>query len=233
MTAEDFLRTRPGKLRLIIFDCDGVLVDSERISNRVLAEDFSSRGWVMSAEQAEQLFIGTTIEAIQPRVEAAIGHRLPGDWRAGIKAAIIKAMLSDAVAIPGAVEALQALTAAGVPWRVASNSSHDEMAAKFARLGLTELVAGRVHSYEDVGRGKPEPDLFLAAAAAEGVEPRDCLVIEDSVPGVTASVAAGMDCLGFDRSSDGAFLRASGAVPFHDMASLPRLIALAGTQAVA
>ena len=224
MTPETLLQERARPLRLVIFDCDGVLVDSERISNRVLAEDFSSRGLTMTGEEAERLFIGTTIDAIQPRVEAMLGASLPPDWRGGVKRAIVDAMAREATAIPGAVETLEALSRAGVRWRVASNSSRAEMDAKFGRLGLTDLVAGRVHSFEEVARGKPAPDLFLAAAAAEGVAPGECVVIEDSVPGVTAAVAAGMDCLGFDRSADGAFLRAAGAVPFHDMGKLAGLI---------
>jgi beta-phosphoglucomutase-like phosphatase (HAD superfamily) len=119
----------------------------------------------------------------------------------------------------------------GVRWRVASNSSHAEMEAKFARLGLSALVAGRVHSHTDVARGKPAPDLFLAAAAAEGVDATECLVIEDSLPGVRAAVAAGMDCLAYAPHSDGALLRAAGAVPFRAMADLPRLIETAWRRA--
>ncbi len=131
------------------------------------------------------------------------------------------------MAIPGGIEALRGVSALGLPWRVASNSSHAEMRAKFGRLGVTELVAGRVHSHHDVPRAKPAPDLFLAAAAAEGVGPAECLVVEDSVAGATAARAAGMDCLGLDRHGDGAALAAVGAAPFHDMTELPGLIALA------
>jgi beta-phosphoglucomutase-like phosphatase (HAD superfamily) len=112
----------------------------------------------------------------------------------------------------------------GVPWRIASNSSHAEMRAKFARLGIADLVAGRVHSHSDVARAKPAPDLFLAAAAAGGADPADCVVVEDSLPGVRAASAAGMDCLGFAPHCDGAALRALGAVPFRAMAEIPALI---------
>ncbi len=233
MTAEDLLRRRAAPLRLVIFDCDGVLVDSERVSNRVLAEDLTKRGWPMSGEEAEHLFLGISIEAIERHAEAVLERPLPADWREHIKNAIVDAMSHEAVAIPGAIETLRALTARGIAWRVASNSSHAEMAAKFQRLGIASMVAGRLHSFEDVARSKPAPDVYLAAASTEGVEPRECLVIEDSVPGVTAAIAAGMDCLGFDRSADGRSLRDAGAAPFHDMAALPRLIALADRQAAA
>jgi beta-phosphoglucomutase-like phosphatase (HAD superfamily) len=119
----------------------------------------------------------------------------------------------------------------GLPWRIASNSSHTEMEAKFGRAGWTGLVAGRVHSAVDViergGAGKPAPDVFLAAARAEGVAPANCLVIEDSVHGVTAARAAGMDCLGLARHDDGAALRGAGAVPFRSMHDIPDLLRIA------
>ncbi len=227
MTPRDLMTRRRAPLRLVIFDCDGVIVDSEPISNRILAEDFSARGWPVSPDEAEHLFIGTTLASIQPRAEAALGHALPENWRELIRARIVDAMLHEAVPVPGALAALQGVSALGLPWRVASNSSHEELRAKFARLDLTSVVAGRVHSHRDVARPKPAPDLFLAAAAAEGVAPAECLVVEDSVAGATAARDAHMDCLGLDRAGDGAALRAVGAVPFHDMAELPGLIALA------
>ena len=227
MTARELMRARRATLRLVIFDCDGVIVDSEPISNRILAEDFSVRGWPMTGEEAEHLFIGTTLAEIQPRAEAHMGSKLPDGWREQIRARIVDAMLHEAVPVPGAVEALHAVSALGLPWRVASNSSHEELRAKFARLQLTAIVDGRVHSHRDVPRPKPAPDLFLAAAAAEGVSPEECLVVEDSVAGATAARAAGMDCLGLDRTGDGAALRVVGAAPFSSMTELPGLIALA------
>ena len=120
----------------------------------------------------------------------------------------------------------------GLPWRIASNSSHAELQVKFGRNGLADLVAGRLHSHHDVPRGKPAPDLFLAAAAAEGVAPACCLVIEDSVPGVRAAIAARMTCLGFCPDDDGAHLLAEGAAPFHSLHDLPTLLraALEGTE---
>jgi HAD superfamily hydrolase (TIGR01509 family) len=144
-----------------------------------------------------------------------------------VKARLIEALALEAIPIAGALEALAALSALGVPWRIASNSSHEEMDAKFARIGIAAVVAGRMHSHRDVKQGKPAPDLFLAAAAAEGVAPAECVVIEDSQPGVRAAVAAGMDCLGYAPHSDGAALRALGAVPFRSMFDVPALVAAA------
>jgi len=104
--------------------------------------------------------------------------------------------------------------------------------AKFGRNGLLDVVAGRLHSHHDVPQGKPAPDLFLAAAAAEGVASACCVVVEDSVPGVRAAMAAGMTCLGFCPKDDGAYLLAEGAAPFHSLHDLPTLLraALEGTE---
>lgn len=231
MTPEELFSARRVPLRLVIFDCDGVIVDSEPVSNRIIAEELTAIGWTMSMEEATRRFLGVTLRDMQPIIESKLDRPLAPEWRAHLTNRIIAALAIEATAIPGAVETLRALTAMGVPWRVASNSSHREMDTKFDRLGIGELVAGRVHSHTDVRRGKPAPDLFLAAAAAERVDPSGCVVIEDSLPGVTAAVTAGMDCLGYAPHSDGALLRALGAVPFHAMADLPRLIEAAWRRA--
>jgi HAD superfamily hydrolase (TIGR01509 family) len=204
-----------------------VIVDSEPVSNRLIAEKLSALGWTMTAAEAERMFIGMNFEAMVPLVEARLGRKLPADWTDGIVEQLVDLLAREVEPIPGAVEALRALSELGVPWRVASNSSHVEMRAKFGRIGVADIVAGRAHSHHDVTSGKPAPDLFLAAAAAEGVAPEECIVIEDSVMGARAAAAAGMDCLGFAPRCDGAALRAVGAVPFHSMFELPALIAAA------
>ncbi len=231
MTPQALMARRQAPLRLVIFDCDGVLVDSEPVSNRILANDLSARGWLMTTADATRLFVGTSLADMVPAVEARIGTKLPSDWQADLQALIVTALAGEAVAIPDAVEALRAVDAMGMAWRVASNSSHEEMAAKFRRLGIDLLVAGRVFSFTDVKRGKPAPDLFLAAAASAGAAPAECVVIEDTVTGVQAAVAAGMDCLGFAPHGDGAALRAAGAVPFRAMRELPALLRAAWRRA--
>jgi HAD superfamily hydrolase (TIGR01509 family) len=160
-------------------------------------------------------------------IEARLGHQVPEGWKQMIMRQTMAAMAAEAMPIPGALEALRAVSQLGLAWRVASNSSHEEMRVKFARIGASELVAGRVHSHRDVGKGKPAPDLFLAAAAAEGMAPDACVVVEDSVVGVRAAMAAGMDCLGYAPHSDGVALREAGAAPFSSMFDLPRLLGLA------
>ncbi len=224
MTAAELIARRLAPLRLVIFDCDGVIVDSEPVTNRLTAAEFSELGWTMSAAEAERMFLGMNFEAMVPVVEARLGRRLPADWAKRFVDRLVEVLEREVEPIPGAPEALAAISALGVPWRVASNSSHAELHAKFTRLGISDLVAGRLHSHHDVAQGKPAPDLFLAAAAAEGVTPAECLVIEDSVTGARAAAAAGMDCLGYAPHCDGAALRAVGAIPFRSMFELPGLI---------
>ncbi|KAA5608829.1 HAD-IA family hydrolase [Rhodovastum atsumiense] len=214
-------------MRLVIFDCDGVIVDSEKVANRLVAADLTALGWAMTPTEAERLFLGMTLPDMMPLIEVRLGRSIPPDWPGRLQDRLVAALSREARPIAGAVEALHATTALGLGWRIASNSSHEEMAAKFACLGITALVAGRLHSHRDVGRGKPAPDLFLAAAAAEGCAPAECLVIEDSLPGARAAAAAGMDCLGYAPHSDGAALRALGAIPFTSMFDLPGLLAVA------
>lgn len=220
------LRRLPD-LRLVIFDCDGVLVDSEPVSNRVVAAELTAIGWAMTPAEADRNFLGMTFTDMLPVIERRLGQTLPPGWKDRVVQHLVAALAQQAEPVAGALEALGCVSALGLPWRVASNSSHEELEVKFARIGISSLVAGRVHSHRDVARGKPAPDLFLAAAAAEGVAPAECLVIEDSPTGVRAAVAAGMACLGYAPHSDGAALRALGAVPFHSMFDLPAVIAAA------
>ncbi len=182
--------------RLVIFDCDGVLIDSEPASRRLLAEEATALGWPMQPDEARR-FTGMTWSAIRPAYEAAIGRKLAEDWPATLQTRLIEVMSAGVPAVPGARALLETTRAMGLAYRVASNSSHEEMVAKFAHTGLTGLVAGRMHSARDVAHGKPAPDLFLAVAAAEGVRPGDCLVVEDSVPGIAAAQAAGMRVVAF------------------------------------
>ncbi len=223
--ALDFMRSRSAALRLVIYDCDGVLVDSEPVANRIVAEELTALGWSMTAEESDQHFLGLSNIDMQPLIERHLGRQLPNSWQQELAAKIINALTEGVGPIPGAIDALHATTALNLPWRVASNSTHEEMHVKFRCLGVLDLVAGRIHSYRDVAHGKPAPDLFLAAAAAQGIPPEHCVVIEDSVPGATAAAAAGMPCLGYAPHHDGSCLRAVGAMPFHSMFDLPALLA--------
>lgn len=216
----------PRTPRLVIFDCDGVLIDSEAVVNRVIAEQLTGLGWALTAAESQAAFMGMTLTDMRPVIEARLGLCLPADWVAALAARILDTLAQGVPVVQGAEAALRAVGALGLPWRVASNSSREEMGIKFARSGLDRLIpVDRVHSAGDViatgGRGKPAPDLFLATAAAEGVPPADCLVIEDSVPGTRGAVAAGMTCLGYALHGGADRLLAAGALAvMRDLAEL-------------
>jgi len=210
-------------VNLVIFDCDGVLIDSEPISHRLLAQEADRLGWALTANDAHR-FTGLTWTAIKPAFEQATGQRLSGDWPGRLQARLIEMMRAGVPEMAGARDMLLATRALGLFYRIASNSSHEEMAQKFGFTGLAPLVAGRVHSARDVARGKPAPDVFLAAAAAEGVAPETCLVVEDSGPGLTAAYAAGMQVVAF---APGGLVSNLGFSPHHvieSLAELPELL---------
>jgi HAD superfamily hydrolase (TIGR01509 family) len=199
---------------LIIFDCDGVLIDSETIASTVVARNLTALGWPMTVQDSLNTFLGMSITDMEPMIIARLGS-LPANWRGGLEAELVKTVGSEATLIPGARETLEAVTAMGIPWRIASNSGNDELCAKFAHTGLTDLTFGLTFSGTDIvaqgGRPKPAPDIFLAAAASAQTLPENCLVLEDSALGVTGAVAAGMTCYGFAPHGDGAHLIAAGA----------------------
>ena len=183
-------------LRLVIFDCDGVLIDSEPASQKVARAEAASLGWAMNDEEMHAL-TGRAWSDLKPLFEAKTGRVLPPTWPRMLQDRVIAAMRNGVEPIAGAREVLEATAALGVPYRIASNSSHQEMAEKFGATGLSRLVEGRMFSAGDVAHGKPAPDIFLAAAAAAGVAPAECLVVEDSVPGITAALAAGMRVIAY------------------------------------
>lgn len=216
---------------LIIFDCDGVLIDSEMVSARVIAADMTELGLPTTPEQAMHRFVGASIRAIRPMIEADLGSSLSDEWSRRLVEKIVAAMEQYAEPISGAREILDHFDRAGQPWRIASNSADAEMDAKFTRTGWLDIVAGRTHSaprlFPGGGRPKPAPDVFLDAAQAGSARPERCLVVEDSIPGVTGAVAAGMTCFGFSPHDDGVSLLEAGAariVRSHD--ELRGLVAL-------
>jgi HAD superfamily hydrolase (TIGR01509 family) len=212
------------KLRLVIFDCDGVLVDSEGPSNRLVAAEITALGLPMTAEESIDRFVGRRLSDIPPMIEPLLGHPVPPDWVGSLRRKLLAVLQDEVEAMPGAHDALRAVAAMGLPYRIASNSSHEEMAVKFARVAMTDLVEGRTHSARDVRAGKPAPDVFLHAAAAAGVPPAACLVIEDSVPGALAARAAGMACVGLAPRGDDPALRAAGAVLIRSFDELPAIL---------
>ena len=210
-------------LRLVIFDCDGVLVDSEGPSNRALAEEITKLGWPMDEAESTRRFIGYQLRDIAPVVEAHLGRPVPPGWVEELRRRMVDVLAREVEPMPGIADVLASVAALGLTCRVASNSSMREMRVKFARTGLSRLLE-RAHSAYDVANAKPAPDVFLAAAAAEDVPPGACVVVEDSVPGATGAAAAGMACIGLDVYGDGAELAAAGAHVIHHLSELPPLL---------
>jgi beta-phosphoglucomutase-like phosphatase (HAD superfamily) len=211
--------------RAVLFDCDGVLADSEMVVNRLVAEQLTALGWPMSAAESRETFLGLALPDMVPRIEARVGPLPPG-WAEELSALIAQEMTLHTPPVEGAVEAVRAIAAGGLAVAVASNSARAELAAKMRALGLAHVFAGRVFSFEDVERPKPWPDIYLAAAAACDAAPQDCVVVEDSVPGVRAGRAAGCRVLGYARETPAGVLAAHGAEPFGAMAELPGLLGL-------
>ncbi|WP_135468340.1 HAD family hydrolase [Crenalkalicoccus roseus] len=222
----------PPRPAAVLFDCDGVLADSEGLVNRLVAEDLTMRGWRLSGEQARETFLGMAVPDMLPVIEARVG-RLPPGWVPALARRIAARLAAELEPVPGAPEAVRAVVAAGLPVAVASNSGREELAAKLARLGLAPLFAGRAFSFEEVARPKPAPDLYLAAARACGADPARCVVVEDSLLGAKAGIAAGCRVLGLTRGTDAAVFRAIGAEPLAAMAELPARLGLAGARGAA
>ncbi|HEY9455193.1 MAG TPA: HAD family hydrolase [Bradyrhizobium sp.] len=219
---------------LIIFDCDGVLVDSEVISCRAHADVLSRHGYPITQEQVFDRFLGRSTRQANSEVEAELGRALPDDFHAQLQDEQLRSFESDLQAVPHIHAALDAITQAVC---IASSGSHQRMRVTLGRTKLYDRFAPNIFSASQVINGKPAPDLFLFAARQMNVPPERCLVIEDSVPGSTGGRAAGMTVLGFHggshcRPGHGDGLRAAGAAAtFDDMRQLPDLIARFGAVA--
>ena len=216
---------RSARPAAVLFDCDGVLADSEALVNHLVAEDLTARGWRLSGEQARETFLGMAVPDMLPVIEARVGP-LPPDWTLALSRRIATRLMAELEPVPGAIAAVRAVLAAGLPVAVASNSGRAELMAKLARLGLAEAFAGRAFSFEEVARPKPAPDLYLAAARACGADPARCVVVEDSLLGAEAGIAAGCWVLGLTRGTDARVFEAVGAEPLAAMEELPARLGL-------
>lgn len=210
--------------RSIIFDCDGVLVDTETISNSVLAGLLTEAGLPTTFEQCLDSYRGRSIGSVMALAEQRHGGPLPADLPDRYYAAIKVQFERELRAVPGVVAALDRIV---LPSCVASSGPHHKMEVTLRRTGLWERFEGRIFSATEVEHGKPAPDLFLHAAQQMGFDPAVTAVVEDSVPGVQAARAAGMRALAFARNDDAEaeLLAAAGGETFHDMAELPGLLA--------
>jgi HAD superfamily hydrolase (TIGR01509 family) len=205
---------------LVIFDCDGVLVDSEPLSNAALVLVLAGIGVELSVEDATAEFMGRSWTDCLTRIGERLGAPVPagftGDYVARRDGAFRRALRP----VPGVEAALDAI---GAPDCVASSGDLDKMRLTLGLTGLLERFDGRLFSATEVENGKPAPDLFLHAAARLGFEPAECVVIEDAPVGVAAARAAGMRVLGFAGRTDAALLAGADEV-FSDMAELPHLV---------
>lgn len=183
-------------LKLVIFDCDGVLIDSERPSCQATARFARSQGLAMSDQEALQRFAGKALPQVARELEALIGRSLPPQTADILRQGLVDLMKQGAEPIDGAMELLQGLTSQKIPVRVGSNSSLAEMDAKFGRTGMGRyFTPDRIHSAVDRKHPKPDPDVYLYAAQQEGVRPSEVVVIEDSDTGADAARRAGMSCI--------------------------------------
>ncbi|MEW2516242.1 HAD family hydrolase [Streptomyces sp. NPDC046870] len=196
---------------LVIFDNDGVLVDSEPISNRLLAAYLTELGHPTTYEDSIRDYMGSAMHRIHDLVLERTGKRLPAEFDEVFHARVFAAFERELRPVPGVAGVLEKLAADGVPYCVASSGSHARIRVGHRTTGLDRwFPQERVFSSEDVGRGKPAPDLFLHAAERMGVAPGRCVVVEDSPLGVQAAVAAGMDVYGFTAMTPAAKLAGAG-----------------------
>lgn len=212
---------------LVIFDCDGVLVDSEALACVVHADVLTAYGYPITAEQVHARFLGRSAREARAEVEGELGRTLPDDYTAQLKSTIDRVFGEKLQPVPHVADTLSALTHRVC---VASSGTPTRIRSSLATTSLIHHFGEHLYSALQVERGKPAPDLFLFAAAQMGVSPERCVVIEDSVPGVTGAVAAGMTVFGFHGGSHchpataDALIAAGAHLVFDDMRQLPALV---------
>ncbi len=208
---------------LVIFDCDGVLVDSEPIAIRVDAEVLARLGMPMSESEIVERFVGRSPAVMRAALEEHLGHPVPADWSAEFRRRYDEAYAAELRPVDGIEDALDAIALATC---VASSSDPGPLRHKLELTGLYGRFAGRIFSATEVRHGKPAPDLFLLAAERMGVRPEVCVVVEDSRFGVEAARAAGMDVFAYAGSvTPAAMLAGERTTVFDDMRRLPALLA--------
>ncbi|MER7519277.1 HAD family hydrolase [Streptomyces sp. NPDC126499] len=211
---------------LVVFDNDGVLVDSEPISNRLLAAYLTELGHPTTYEESVRDYMGSAMHRIHELVAERSGRRLPEEFDETFHARVFAAFERELEAVVGAADVLKRLAAEGIPYCVASSGSHERIRVGHRKTGLDVWFPDEiVFSAEDVGRGKPAPDLFLHAAERMGVPPGRCVVVEDSPLGVQAALAAGMDVYGFTAMTPEAKLAGADGF-FRTMEELPAILGL-------
>ncbi len=213
-----------SRFDLVIFDNDGVLVDSEPLANAVLAEILTGYGLPLTWQECVERYLGSTLGRVRALVEAELGHAIPDDFETHYRATVYPRLAESVEPIPGVAVVLDALADAGVAVCVASSAIHERIRITLTTAGLIDRFQGRMFSAEDVAAGKPAPDLFLYAAAELGVAPSRCAVVEDAPAGVAAADAAQMVVFAYAALTPRHLLAdASGGV-FDQMVQLPHLL---------
>ena len=210
----------------VIFDCDGVLVDSEPMSFELLAANLAAHGLHLPDAEMKHLFLGGTIAGAFTTARQ-LGATLPDGWTETFYEHLYARLAEGTALIPGVVDVLDALDEAGIPFAVGSNGSERKMQVTLAQHpALFRRLKGRLFSGQAIGAPKPAPDLYLHVARVLSVAPSRCAVIEDSPTGARAAAAASMPCFGYAPDGEGTALRVEGAKVFRTMADLPRLLEL-------
>ncbi|SLN43929.1 6-phosphogluconate phosphatase [Pseudoruegeria aquimaris] len=214
---------------LVIFDCDGVVVDSERPTLAFLRDELAAHGLDLTVAQVTEMFIGGTMQGVFEAARAR-GAALADDWVDSYYRRLYALLAREVEAVPGVVAVLDALEAAGIPYAIGSNGRIEKMEVTLGRTGLAARFAGRAFSAQDPAhpqrRPKPAPDIYLWIASEMGVAPGACAVVEDSPTGARAAQAAGMACYGFTRETPAHRFKGIADVLFDDMAQLPALLQL-------
>jgi len=211
--------------QLIIFDCDGVLVDSEIIFNEVLVKLLAEYGWELDLKQSMAIFVGGSMEGVQSAVEAH-GINLPEGWIDNLYARVIKRLEKGVDPVAGIPDVLQQLSEHGMPFCVASNGPIHKMELTLGKTGLLPYFQNSMFSAYDINHWKPDPELFLHAAKHFSVAPEHCIVVEDSSTGTLAAKRAGMSCFGYAPEGHNEELAANNAQCFSDMRDLVGLIGI-------
>lgn len=207
----------------VIFDCDGVVVDSEHPTLVMVRDDLELYGLTLTLEELEAGYIGGTVETVAAKARAN-GARLPEDWVETFYERMYAMLRASVPLIPGILGVLDALESAGIPFAMGSNGTPEKMQITLGQHGLVERFRGHLYSGQALGRPKPAPDLYLHAAGRLGVDPGACVVIEDSAAGARAARLAGMRCFGYAPKGVHAALVAEGAILFNRMQDLPELL---------
>lgn len=209
----------------VLFDCDGVLVDSEKLTNQLLREDLARHGLDLSLEHVTREFTGGTMYTVAERARV-LGAKLPGDWVPGFYDRMFEVMASEVEPVRGASDLIDDLLSAGVKMAVASNGPAAKMEITLRRAGMWDRLSPHIYSAQDLEQPKPAPDVYLHAASQLGAIPEKCVVIEDSLSGAQAGQAAGMRCIGYAPHGQAQDLAAYCDAVFTDMGMMAEALSL-------